>query len=125
MSRDYNVAMAGGDDNSDSGNGDWGSSWEGDSDVATESEKKLARPRMYRVLLHNDDYTTMEFVVHVLKSVFNHKDEEAVQIMLHVHQSGIGIAGVFSFEIAETKIQKTTDLARESEFPLRCSMERE
>lgn len=111
--------------------GDGGDNWEshgvneGDSDVATETKKKVKRPRLYRVLLHNDNYTTMEFVVHVLKLVFNHKDEDAVQIMLHVHQNDIGVAGVFSFEIAETKIQKTTDLARENEFPLRCSMEPE
>src|SRR5687768_3611230 len=101
-------------------NDDWDSSGpEGASDVATQTEKKLKRPRLYKVLLHNDDYTTMEFVVFVLTTIYHHSEEKAVQIMLHVHQQGVGVAGVYAFEIAETKVTKTIDLAREHEYPLR------
>jgi len=111
-----------GSDGDDSGDpGEWGS--EGDSAVATESEQKLKKPELYKVLIHNDDYTTMEFVVSVLMSVFHHSEPEAVQIMLHVHQHGVGVAGVFSREVAETKVGKVMDMARESEYPLRCTME--
>src|ERR1051325_9235615 len=89
----------------------------------TRTEKKVKQPSQYRVLLHNDDYTTMEFVVHVLQSIFNHEEAEATQIMLHVHSKGIGVAGVYPHEVAETKIEQVHDLAREHEYPLRCSME--
>ena len=89
----------------------------------TRTEKKLKQPPLYRVLLHNDDYTTMEFVIHVLQSVFNHAEAEATQIMLHVHRKGIGVAGVYPHEIAETKIEEVHTLAKSHEFPLRCSME--
>ena len=99
--------------------------WESDSDSAvdTESERKPDKPNLYRVLLHNDDYTTMEFVVSVLMNVFHLSEEKAIEIMLHVHHNGIGLAGIFSYEIAETKVRKVTELARQNEFPLRCSME--
>lgn len=107
------------------GGNDWDPDLEGDTAVATETEKKLKRPRLYKVLLHNDDYTTMEFVVYVLTTIYHHPEEKAVQIMLHVHQHGVGVAGVYSFEIAETKVQKTMELAREHEYPLRCTMEPE
>lgn len=96
-----------------------------DGDVATETVKKLKHPQLYKVLLHNDDYTTMEFVVLVLRSVFHHSESEAVNIMLHVHRRGVGVAGVFSYEIAETKAAKVMRLAREHEYPLRCSVEPE
>jgi len=89
----------------------------------TRTEKKVKQPPLYKVLLHNDDYTTMEFVVHVLQSVFNHEEALAMQIMLHVHRKGIGVAGVFPREVAETKIEQTHELARAHEYPLRCSME--
>lgn len=89
----------------------------------TRTEKKLKKPKMYRVLLHNDDYTTMEFVVYVLQSVFHHDETKAVQIMLHVHRSGIGVAGVYTREIAETRVSQVDELAREHEYPLRCSIE--
>jgi len=89
----------------------------------TRTEKKLKQPPLFKVLLHNDDYTTMEFVVHVLQSVFNHEEAMAMQIMLHVHRKGIGVAGVYPHEVAETKIEQVHDLAREYEYPLRCSME--
>lgn len=94
-------------------------------DVATEPEKKVKQPHLYKVLLHNDDYTTMEFVVEVLKTVFHHSESDAMNIMLHVHQRGIGVAGVFSYEIAESKANKVMRLAREHEYPLRCSVEPE
>jgi ATP-dependent Clp protease adaptor protein ClpS len=89
----------------------------------TQTEKKVKQPPLYKVLLHNDDYTTMEFVVFVLQSVFHHEEAEATQIMLHVHRKGIGVAGVYTKEIAETRIDKVHTLARTHEYPLRCSME--
>ena len=100
---------------------DW--SDDGDTALVAEPKQKLKKPELYKVLVHNDDYTTMEFVVMVLKEIFHHPEPDAVQIMLHVHQHGIGVAGVFSYEIAETKVAKVTDMARENEFPLRCTME--
>ena len=96
---------------------------EGDLGIAADTEKKLKKPKLYRVLLHNDDYTTMEFVVMVLKTVFHHRHEVAIQIMLNVHRQGIGVAGVYSYEVAETKVNKVLTMARKEEFPLRCSME--
>ncbi len=87
------------------------------------AERKLQKPRLYKVLLHNDDYTTMEFVVFVLMSVFHRAETDAVQIMLHVHRNGAGVAGVFTREVAETRVQQVEALARENEFPLRCSIE--
>jgi ATP-dependent Clp protease adaptor protein ClpS len=92
--------------------------------AVVESEEKLEEPSLFKVLLHNDYYTTMEFVVWVLKTIFNMADEEAVRVMLSVHMSGVGVAGVYTFEVAEMKVEKTTDLAREHEFPLLCTMEK-
>ena len=91
--------------------------------VATKRETKLKPPAMFKVLLHNDDYTTMEFVVQILESVFHRSEAEAMQIMLHVHRTGKGVAGVYSHEIAETKIAIVETMARRQEFPLKCSME--
>ncbi len=96
---------------------------EGDGQVAYETEKKVQQPKLYKVLLHNDDYTTMEFVVLVLRSVFHMGENAAVEVMLHVHRKGVGVAGVYSYEIAETKVHKVTELARNNDYPLRCSME--
>ncbi len=99
---------------------------EGGASVATQTAKpKLARPPMYRVVFHNDDYTTREFVVWVLQTVFNKSETDAVAIMLHVHNNGIGVAGVYTFEVAETKVKKTIALAKEQEFPLMVTMEPE
>src|SRR5687768_14948117 len=100
---------------------------EPDTEVVTEtrSERKLQKPRLYKVLLHNDNYTTREFVVAVLMDVFHRSEQESVQIMLHVHHNGIGVAGVYTYEVAETKIRLTEELARQNEFPLRLSMEPE
>jgi ATP-dependent Clp protease adaptor protein ClpS len=91
--------------------------------VETRTKPRLKKPRMYKVLLHNDDYTTMEFVVYVLQGIFHHTESEATQIMLHVHKNGVGVAGVYTREVAETRIQQVEALARANEFPLRCSMD--
>ncbi|MFW5920422.1 MAG: ATP-dependent Clp protease adaptor ClpS [Polyangiales bacterium] len=98
-----------------------------DTDVVTETEtrKKVKRPRMFKVLLHNDDYTTREFVVHVLQTIFHKSEPEAVRIMLHVHHNGVGVAGLYTREIAETKMRTTESLARKHEYPLRLSIEPE
>jgi ATP-dependent Clp protease adaptor protein ClpS len=91
----------------------------------TESKIKLERPPLYKVLLHNDDFTTMEFVVFVLQTVFGHGASEALRIMLNVHKLGVGLAGVYTYEIAETKVSKVLELAEANEFPLLCTMEEE
>ena len=88
-----------------------------------ETEKKLKKPPLYKVLLHNDDYTTKEFVVQILEYVFHKAQTEAVHIMLHVHQNGIGVAGVYTYEVAETKVALVESLARQHEYPLKCTME--
>lgn len=89
------------------------------------TQRKLKKPPRYKVLLHNDDYTTREFVVEVLKTVFHRPEPEAVQIMLHVHNNGVGVAGVYSFEVAETKVRTVESLAQQREFPLMLSIEPE
>jgi ATP-dependent Clp protease adaptor protein ClpS len=91
----------------------------------TKQEKKTKRPSLYRVLLHNDDYTTQEFVDWVLQHVFKHDPETAHRIMLHVHMHGIGVAGIYPYEIAETKANKTMALAQEADFPLLVTVEPE
>ena len=96
-----------------------------DEAVVTESKTSLKKPPLYKVLLHNDDFTTMEFVVFVLKTVFQRADADAVSIMLKVHIEGVGVAGVYTFEIAEMKIEKVTQMARAREFPLLCTAEEE
>jgi ATP-dependent Clp protease adaptor protein ClpS len=93
--------------------------------LETRTRKKVKRPPLYKVLLHNDDFTTMEFVVEILMHVFSKSPEDATKIMLNVHKKGIGLCGVYSYEIAETKVDRVHFLAREHGFPLRCSMERE
>ena len=91
--------------------------------VEEDTEKKLEEPPMYRVLLHNDDFTTMEFVVEVLQRVFNKALSEATKIMLSVHNRGSGVCGVYPAQIAETKVDAVHQLARQNDFPLRCSIE--
>jgi ATP-dependent Clp protease adaptor protein ClpS len=91
----------------------------------TSSEQKLERPRLWRVLLHNDDYTTQDFVVWVLETVFHKPTAEAVEIMMSVHRSGLGIAGVYTRDVAETKLKTTRQLAETHEFPLLVTMEPE
>jgi ATP-dependent Clp protease adaptor protein ClpS len=96
-----------------------------DAGVVTESQKQVKKPPLYKVLLHNDDYTTMEFVVAVLQTVFHKSEVDALHIMLAVHQKGVGVAGVYTYEIAEAKVQKVTQLAMAKEFPLLCTLEEE
>ena len=91
--------------------------------AVAESQEKVEEPPLFKVLLHNDDFTTMEFVVWVLESIFNMAEEQAVQVMLNVHLRGTGVAGIYTYEIAETKVDKTTALAREHEYPLLVTME--
>jgi len=98
---------------------------EGGTSTVTRPEKKLKRPTLYKVLFHNDDYTTREFVVFVLQTVFFHDEASATRIMWNVHTTGIGVAGVYTYEIAEMKARKVEALAREHEFPLRVSVEPE
>jgi ATP-dependent Clp protease adaptor protein ClpS len=93
--------------------------------VLTERKQKLQKPPMYKVLIHNDDFTTQEFVVFILMSVFNKNPIGAFKIMMAVHQQGLGVAGVYTYEIAEAKCNKVTLLAREREFPLLCTTEEE
>ena len=85
---------------------------------------KTKKPSMYNVLLMNDDYTPMEFVVMLLEKIFNKKSEEATQIMLHVHKNGVGVCGTFTFEVAESKCKEVLDLAKKNEHPLQCTMEK-
>jgi ATP-dependent Clp protease adaptor protein ClpS len=92
--------------------------------VITRTKPQVKRPSLYRVLLLNDDYTPMEFVVHVLENFFNKNREEATRIMLHVHQHGVGECGVFTYEVAETKVTQVMDFARKHQHPLQCVMEK-
>jgi ATP-dependent Clp protease adaptor protein ClpS len=96
-----------------------------DTGVLTEKKEKVKVPRLFKVLLHNDDYTTMEFVVHVLKKFFHKGDTEATHIMFSVHKKGVGVAGVFSFELAEMKVSQVHSYAESHNHPLKCSMEPE
>ena len=100
---------------------------DGGTQVVTRTRPKVEtqQPKRYKVLLHNDDYTTMEFVVWVLMTVFHHEEPRAMEVMLHIHRTGLGVAGIYSREIAEARVTKVTALAREHEFPLLCSMEEE
>ena len=91
----------------------------------TRTETRTKRPSLYKVLLLNDDYTPQEFVVWLLEAVFHKSREQATEIMLHVHTTGVGICGVFTYEVAETKVAQVLELARRNEHPLQCTMERE
>jgi ATP-dependent Clp protease adaptor protein ClpS len=93
--------------------------------AVTKTRPKTKKPSLYKVLLLNDDYTPMEFVVHILEKIFGKNREEAVEIMLHVHRHGVGICGVFTFEVAETKVAQVIEFARRHEHPLQCTMEKE
>ena len=93
--------------------------------VVTKTRPKTKKPSMYKVLMLNDDYTPMEFVVHVLERFFGKSQEEAVRIMLHVHQKGVGVCGVFTYEVAETKVNQVMDLARQHQHPLQCTIEKD
>ena len=100
-----------------------------DSDIMEDTEvisrDKLNKPSMFKVLLHNDDYTTMDFVVYVLENVFHKSIDDAYNIMMKVHKEGIGLCGIYTAEIAETKVTSVHQMAKQKGFPLKCSMEEE
>lgn len=98
---------------------------DGDGEVLAESRTKLEKPKLFKVLLHNDDFTTMDFVVFVLEYVFMRDTAEAMAIMLKVHNEGIGLAGVYPYEIANMKAEKAMNLAKAREYPLLCTVEEE
>ncbi len=95
------------------------------TDVLTESESKLEKPKLYKVLLHNDDFTTMEFVVYVLNTVFMRSEAESFAIMFKVHNEGVGVAGVYPYEVATMKAEKAMNMARAHEYPFLCTVEEE
>jgi len=98
---------------------------ENQTGIVTKTRPETKKPSLYKVLLLNDDYTPMEFVVHVLERFFNKGREEATRIMLHVHQKGVGICGVYTHEVAETKVTQVMDFSRQNQHPLQCTMEKE
>jgi len=122
-SRDLISLFRMGDD--DHGPGGLGDGSESDTGVVTKTKPKTKKPSMYKVLMLNDDYTPMEFVVHVLQRFFNMGNERATEVMLHVHRRGVGVCGVFTYEIAETKVNQVMDLAREQQHPLQCTIEKD
>ena len=113
------LRLQSGDENgSDDGNGF-------DAGLATRTHTKTKRPSLYRVLLLNDDYTPMEFVVAVLQQIFNRDQDDAIQIMMHVHNHGVGECGVYPYEVAESKVTMVMDAARKNQHPLQCVMEKQ
>lgn len=96
-----------------------------DTGLLTKPEVKTKKPSMYKVILLNDDYTPMDFVIHILQRFFRMSTDEATQVMLQVHQKGVGICGVFTFEIAETKVNQVLSFAQQNEHPLQCTLEKE
>ncbi len=109
---------------SQSDTGSSGDDGEGQVGIATKTRAKPKKPSQYKVLMLNDDYTPMEFVVMVLKRFFNMDLEQATRVMLHVHQRGVGVCGIFSYEVAETKVNQVMDFARENQHPLQCTLEK-
>lgn len=107
------------------GSGGFDSNGESLGGVAAKTKTRTQKPSLYKVLLLNDDYTPMEFVVYVLQRFFGKDHEAATQIMLHVHQKGVGVCGVFTFEVAETKVAQVVEFARQHQHPLQCTMEKE
>jgi ATP-dependent Clp protease adaptor protein ClpS len=107
-------------DQDDGGDGDGGPN----VGIATRTRTRTRKPSLYKVLLLNDDYTPMEFVVHVLQQFFRMDMEEATRVMLHVHQRGVGVCGIFSYEVAETKVNQVMDFARQNQHPLQCTLEK-
>ncbi len=110
------------DDDGDDNRGNEGGPETG---VVIKTRPKVKKPSMYKVLMLNDDYTPMEFVVHVLERFFSKNSDEATKIMLHVHQKGVGVCGVYTYEVAETKVTQTMDLAHKHQHPLQCTLEKE
>ncbi len=95
------------------------------TDIVTKTRPKTKKPSLYKVLLLNDDYTPMEFVVYILERFFNKSQEDATHVMLHVHQKGVGLCGVYTFEVAETKVAQVMNFSRQNDHPLQCTMEKE
>ncbi len=93
--------------------------------VVVKTKPKTKKPSMYKVLMLNDDYTPMEFVIHVLERFFNKSREDATRIMLHVHRRGVGLCGVYTYEVAETKVTQVMDFARQHQHPLQCTLEKD
>jgi len=118
---------AAGDDGDGGGDKDGGKGGGDDGDqigVATKTRTRTKKPSQYKVLMLNDDYTPMEFVVLVLKRYFRMDMDQATQVMLHVHQRGVGVCGIFPYEVAETKVNQVMDFAREHQHPLQCTLEK-
>ena len=115
-------------DDDDGGDDDRRGSGDGDDEPSTgvvvRTKPKAKKPSMYKVIMLNDDYTPMEFVVMILEKFFSKNHEEATHIMLHVHQKGVGVCGVYTYEIAETKVTQVMDLARQHQHPLQCTLEK-
>src|ERR1700679_442104 len=110
----------------DSGGKDNGQNGDGTgTGIVAKTRPKTKKPNLYKVVLLNDDYTPMEFVVHILEKIFSKTREEAVEVMLHVHRHGVGICGIFTFEVAETKVTQVIEFARRHQHPLQCTMEKE
>ena len=107
-----------------SGYGDDEDGGAGGAGLASRLKPKVSRPPMYKVLMLNDDYTPMDFVIHVLERFFNKGRDEATEIMLNVHHRGVGVCGTYTYEIAETKVTLVTDLARQHQHPLQCTLEK-
>ncbi len=114
---DITLANSTGDDEGAGGNTGVG--------VATKTRTRTAKPALYKVLMLNDDYTPMEFVVLTLQRFFKMTIEDATRVMLHVHQRGVGVCGIFTYEVAETKVNQVIDFAREHQHPLQCTMEKD
>jgi len=109
----------------DNGDGNDDDKEGGRTGALTLTRTRTKKPSMYKVLMLNDDYTPMEFVVDVLQHIFQKNREEATEIMLHVHQKGVGVCGVYTYEVAETKVTQTVDYARKNQHPLQCTLEKE
>lgn len=121
---DRTVRLSGPDKPGDGGN-DGGGGRDGGTDIALKPREKTKKPSLYKVLLLNDDYTPMEFVVYILERFFNMGHARAVDLMLTVHNKGIAVVGVYPFEVAETKVTQVMDCARSNQHPLQCTMEKE
>jgi ATP-dependent Clp protease adaptor protein ClpS len=119
------VLNSGDDNDGDGGAGRGNGTGRPNTGTIVKARPKTKKPSMYRVLLLNDDYTPMEFVVHVLERFFSKSREEATEVMLHVHHRGVGVCGVFTYEVAETKVAQTIEFARRHQHPLQCTMEKE
>lgn len=125
ITRNDNEAVPPDDGGTDDAGQDNGTQDDQQTGLLVKPKPKTKKPSMYKVLLLNDDYTPMEFVVHILERFFSKNRQEATDIMLHVHRRGVGICGIFTYEVAETKVAQVMDFARANEQPLQCTMEKE